>query len=188
MTNNGFRRAGYLAMTSAILSIPFLVLSYQLSQREDIFSYAIQAAMQIAGLFLFIYLAAVLKEYLNHLHSFHEVDNYIDFLITTNLIFSLATVAGLFIPAYENAIERFCFILIVVFGVTQVLFGFKLLHAPDTLKGMLKPYSIFLIATGALIATVVLLPVAVITGAISDVMLGTIFFQATGQTPQDEIE
>jgi len=188
LTGNDFRRAGYLAMTSAILSIPFLVLSYQLSQREDIISNAIQACMQLTGLFLFIYLAAALKKYLNHCHSFHEVDNYIDFLITTNLIISLATVAGLFLPAYEIAIDRFCFILIVVFGVTQVLFGFKLLRAQDTPRGMLKPYSIFLIATGTLIATMVLLPAAVITGAISDVVLGTIFFQATSRTLQDENE
>jgi len=188
LTSKHFRRAGYLAMTSAILSIPFLVLSYQLSQREDIISNVIQASMQLAGLFLFIYLAAVLKKYLHHFHSFHEVDNYIDFLITTNLIFSLATIAGVFMPAYEIAIDRFCFILIVVFGVTQVLFGLKLLRAQDTLRGMLKPYSIFLVATGALIATVALLPAAVITGAISDVMLGTIFFQAPGQTHRDEIE
>ncbi len=188
MTSNSFRRAGYLAMTSAILSIPFLVLTYQLSQREDVVSYALQAAMQLVGLFLFIYLAALLKRYLNQLHSFHDVDNYIDFLITTNLIFSLATVAGLFIPAYEMAIERFCFILIVVFGIVQVLFGLKLLRATDVLKGMLKPYSILILVTGGLISTVVFLPVAVLTGAIADVMLGTLFFQATGQTTQDSVE
>jgi hypothetical protein len=188
VTSNSFRRAGYLAMTSAILSIPFLVLTYQLSQREDVAAYALQAAMQLVGLFLFIYLAALLKKYLNQYHSFHDVDNYIDFLITTNLIFSLATVAGLFIPAYEIAIERFCFMLIVVFGIVQVLFGFKLLRAPDILKGMLKPYSICTLITGALIATVVFLPVAVLTGAIADVMLGTLFFQATGQTTHDSVE
>lgn len=175
-------------MTSAILSIPFLVLSYQLSQRENATADAIQAAMQLVGLFLFIYLAAMLKRFLNRCHSFHDVDNYIDFMITTNLIVSLATIAGLFITAYEVAIERFCFILIVVFGVAQLLFGLKLLRAPDILKGMLKSYSIFILLTGALIVTVVFLPVAVITGAISDVMLGTIFFQATGQTARDDIE
>jgi hypothetical protein len=53
---------------------------------------------------------------------------------------------------------------------------------------MLKPYGIFTIITGALIASVIFLPAAVITGAISDVMLGTIFFQATGQTARDGIE
>ncbi len=188
MTRNGFRRAGYLAMTSAILSIPFLVLSYQFSQREDVASNGVLAAIQLVGLFLFVYLAAMLKKLLNQRHSFHDVDNYIDFLITTNLIFSLATVAGLFIPVYESAIERFCFILIVVFGVTQVLFGFKILRAPDSARGMLRPYGIFTIITGGLVASVALLPAAVITGAIADVVLGTIFFQATGRTTRDGIE
>jgi len=69
-------------------------------------------------------------------------------------------------------------LLVASFGVGQLLFGIKLFQVPDSLHGMLKPFSFFTIFTGILIATIFLLPLASLTGAIADVMLGTIFFKA----------
>jgi ABC-type proline/glycine betaine transport system permease subunit len=62
--------------------------------------------------------------------------------------------------------------------VGQLLFGIKLFQLPDSLQGMLKPYCFFTILTGILIATIFLIPLASLTGAIGDVLLGTIFFKA----------
>lgn len=178
MTDKKLRWAGLLAMTSAVLGIPFMILSYYLNDRDDLLAHALQATTYLVGLFLFIYLASFLKRLLNTRHSFYDVDNYIDFLITTNLIMVMAGIAGLFLPALEEPLNLFSILLIIAFGVAHILFGFKLLKLSDSLKGMLKPYCFFTIATGVLISSIVLIPFGVITGAITDVMLGTIFFQA----------
>ena len=178
MTDRTLKWAGFLAMTSAVLGIPVLILSYYLSERDDLLAHALQATMHLAGLMLFICLASFLKRLLNTRHSFHEVDNYIDFLITINLVLCTAVIAALFLPSLEGPLNLYSILLIVAFGVGHLFLGFKLLKLSDSLKGMLKPYCLFTIATGILISSVVLMSYGAITGAIADVMLGTIFFQA----------
>lgn len=178
MTNRKLILAGFLAMTSALLSIPFLILSENLGERDDLLATAIQTGILLVGIILFTCLALFLKRLLNYRHAFDGADNYIDFLVTTNIIMGCSGIAGLFLPAWEEPLSRFYLLLIIAFGVGHILLGFKLLKLSDPLKGMLKPYCVFTVATGFLIASVYLLSFGVITGAIADVMLGTIFFQA----------
>jgi hypothetical protein len=173
-------------MSSAVLSIPFLILSYYLSDGNIPYAPYYQAVMQLVGLVLFTYLILFLKILLNTFHSFHDTDNYIDFLITTNLFAGIAAIAGLFLPSWTEPLDWFFLLLIAAFGVAQILFGIKLFKVPDTLNGMLRPYCIITIITGLFISTVVFLPLGVVTGAISDVMLGTIFFQAA-RKPEEPI-
>jgi hypothetical protein len=176
--------AGFLAMTSAVLSIPFLIVSYYISDGDIPFAPYYQTAMQVVGLFLFIYLTWFLKKFLNSRYSFHETDNYIDFLIATNLFAGIAVIAGLYLPSWAEALDWFSLLLIAAFGVAQILFGIKLLTLPHILNGMLRPFCFMTITTGLFTSTVVFLPVGVVTGAIADVMLGTIFFQAAVKTEE----
>jgi hypothetical protein len=175
-------------MSSAVLSIPFLILSYYLSDGDILYAPYFQAIMQLVGLVIFTCLTWFLKKLLNTLHSFHDTDNYIDFLIMTNLFAGIAAIAGMFLPPWEKALDWFSLLQIAAFGVAQIIFGIKLLKLPDTLNGMLRPFCIITIITGLFISTVVLLPLGVVTGAIADVMLGTIFFQAAGKTDQPVAE
>jgi hypothetical protein len=127
---------------------------------------------------LFIYLNTFLKRFLNLRFAFHETDNYIDFLITITIFLTIAGIGALYLPTLAEPLELFSLLLLVSFGVGQLLFGIKLFSVPDSLQGMLKPFCLFAILTGLLIATIFLLPLASLTGAIADVMLGTIFFRA----------
>jgi uncharacterized membrane protein (DUF485 family) len=165
-------------MTSAILSIPFLLLSHHFYQNDEQGYTFFLTLIQLAGLFLFIYLNTFLKRFLNLRFAFHETDNYIDFLITITIFLTIAGIGALYLPTLAEPLELFSLLLLVSFGVGQLLFGIKLFSVPDSLQGMLKPFCLFAILTGLLIATIFLLPLASLTGAIADVMLGTIFFRA----------
>lgn len=178
MTNRRLICAGFLAMTSAVLSVPFLILSESLVERDDFLANVLQTGILLIGLALFTCLAAFLKRLLNTRHAFTGADNYIDFLITTNIIMCCSGIAALFLPAWEKPLSQFYLLLVIAFGVGHILLGFKLFKLSDPLKGMLKPYCIFTIATGFLLSSVYLISFGVITGAIADVMLGTIFFQS----------
>lgn len=182
VTTRKLRIAGFLAMTSAILSIPLLLLSYHFYENDGL-GYALFLTLtQITGLCLFIYLNTFLKRFLNLRFSFHDADNYIDFLITIYVFLTLAGISVLFLPALAEPLEQFSLLLVASFGVGQLLFGIKLFHVPDSLQGMLKPFCFFTIFTGIFIATIFLLPLASLTGALADVVLGTIFFK-TGEKP-----
>jgi hypothetical protein len=187
VTTRKLRLAGFLAMTSAVLSIPLLLLSYHYYENDEPGYALFLTVTQLAGLCLFIYLNSFLKKFLNLRFTFHETDNYIDFLITIDVFLTLAGIGALFLPTLAVPLEQFSFLLILSFGVGQLLFGIKLFHVPDSLHGMLKPFCFFTILTGILIATIFLLPLASVTGALADVMLGTIFFKAceTGEIASD---
>jgi len=165
-------------MTSAVLSIPVMLLSYHYYDNDEP-GYALFLTLtQIVGLSLFIYLNLFLKKFLNQRFSFHDTDNYIDFLITINVFLTLAGIGSLVLPALAQPLAQFSLLLIISFGVGQLFFGLKLLHVPDSLQGLLKPFCFFTLLTGILIATIFLFPLASLTGALGDVILGTIFFNA----------
>ncbi len=168
-------------MTSAILSIPLLLLSNHFYNNDEQGYAFFLSFTQLAGLCLFIYLNSLLKKFLNLRFSFHKTDNYIDFLITINVFLALAGIGALILPALAEPLEQFSLLLIVSFGVGQLLFGIKLFQLPDSLHGMLNPFCLLTILTGIFIATIFLLSLASLTGALADVMLGTIFFKAAGK-------
>ncbi|MRR06288.1 MAG: hypothetical protein EG828_05000 [Deltaproteobacteria bacterium] len=184
MTTRNLRLAGFLAMASAVLSIPLLLLSHHFYQNDAQGYTLFLTLIQLVGLFLFIYLNSFLKKFLNLRFAFHETDNYIDFLITITVFLTLASIGALYLPTLAEPLELFSLLLLVSFGVGQLLFGIKLFSVPDSLQGMLKPFCLFAILTGLLIATLILLPLASLTGALADVMLGTIFFRA-GRKPEE---
>jgi peptidoglycan biosynthesis protein MviN/MurJ (putative lipid II flippase) len=67
-------------------------------------------------------------------------------------------------------------VVLVLLGIVQVQFGNRLLKLSNNLDGMLKPFCYANMATGILLATVVLIPLSIPVSALSDLMLGTIFF------------
>jgi hypothetical protein len=76
---------------------------------------------------------------------------------------------------------------LIGFGILSIMFGTRLLRLSGDLYGLLKPFCYVTIGSGICLVTVFLLPVAILTGAVADVILGVIFFRAAEQTPQDEM-
>jgi hypothetical protein len=184
VTTKHLRMAGFLAMTSAILGIPALLISYYLATTELQADALLLAAVQLLGLFLFTALTLSFKKLLNSRFLYHRADNYFDFLVATYLFYTAASISSLFLPSLQKPLDLFSMLLVCAIGVAQVLLGINLFQLPDSLYGMRKPYCLLNIITGVLVASIVLLPIGVIIGAIADVMLGTIFFQAAAQPDQ----
>jgi len=67
----------------------------------------------------------------------------------------------------------------IIGGVIHILFGIRILHLPEDLFGLLKPFSYLSIAIGICSVTFILLPLGLIIEAVSYVILGMIFFRAT---------
>jgi len=173
--------AGWLAMISAFMSIPLLYLSYRLEGRLDITALGIQAVMQIAGTLLFVALILYLRKLLNAHFGFHDTDRSIGLMLKAGVTAGALTVLSLcFTPMRETAALA-VIVILVAQGVVQAQFGWKLLKLPHDLGGMLKPFCYANMATGIMLASVVLLPVGVLVSAIADLMLGTIFFNLARQ-------
>ena len=176
MNHRALLTAGWLAMISAFVSIPLTYFSFRLDGKVDSLSTGIQIAIQIAGALLFVAITLYLKKLLNTRFRFHDTDKNIDLMIVANVVASVVIVILLYFPHLKESLELAVLVVVVFQGLVQMNFGYKLLKLQDDLDGMLKPFCYLNITTGVLIASIILIVVGVVVSAISDVMLGTIFF------------
>ena len=169
MTTKRLKIAGYLAMTSALLALPWFLFIFNIANRNDPFIKAAEASMLVGGLALLIYLQLTFQQLLHLRYAFHQ---------------TAASLLGLAIPELAAAVRMFSLIMLVVFGILHMMFGTWLLQLPGSLGGMHRPYCYLNIVTGFALATIMLLPLGMLTRIIADVMLGTIFLQAVGHHPR----
>ena len=181
MTRRHLVTSGWLAMTSAVLTIPWFFLTVVFADRgEALFIFA-QGGMLTFGTVLLVYLLITFRRLLHENYAFHAADAVIAFLVGINIAAAAVGLFELAVPSRENASEIISIVLVVAIGIMQIMFGVKLLRLSDDLKGLHKPYCYLNIITGFCLATVVLLPAGIVASAVTDIMLGTIFFQSAKQ-------
>lgn len=178
--------AGRLSMFSAFASLPAAFLSWKLEGRVDGTATLIQTAMQSAGTALFVIITLLLKKLLNEHFRFHETDSSLDWMIRANVVAGLLAMIALWSHELKDTLGLAILVMVLVQGVVQVRFGYRLLRLPDNLGGLLRPFGYCNMLTGILLASVVLLVVGVVVSAIADLMLATIFFHAAGRLHSPE--
>jgi hypothetical protein len=184
LTRKAMITAGWLAMISAFVSIPLFYLSYRLEGRIDATASTIQTIMQIAGTLLFVAILHYFRKLLNAHFMYHDTDRSIGLMIKAGVIAGALTVLSLNFTPLRETTALAVIVILVAQGLVQVQFGYKLLNLPHDFGGMLKPFCYANMVTGIMIASVVLIPAGVLVSAITDLMLGTIFFNVARQTEE----
>jgi hypothetical protein len=108
-------------------------------------------------------------------------------MIWGNVALAILNLLSLGSGQMESFMEILTVAALIVFGILSIMFGTRLLRLSGNLYGLLKPFCYLTIGSGICLVTVFLLPVAILAGAVADVILGVIFFRAAEQTPPDEI-
>lgn len=184
MTYRAMLIAGWLSVLSSFVTIPVAYLSWKLEGRIDAKAVLIQSCIQILGILLFLAIILCLKRLLNASFRFHEVDKEISWLIKTNVMAGIITIASLQATDLNDTFGLAAIILIAAQGIVQVRFGYRLLKLNDPIGGMLKSYCYLNMATGVCIASLILILVGMVLSAVSDLMLGTIFFYMASRSRQ----
>lgn len=175
MTAKALKIAGLLAMASAFLSLPAAYLSFWLDGQSDKYVNGIQTLIQAVGTLLFLAIVLNLKRFLNHFYKFHDTDKNIALMVMASMTAG-AVVIGMFtFPALKESLGSVVIAILVVQGLVQAQFGYKLLNLPDDLGGVLKPFCYANMATGILLVSIILIPIGILASALADLMLGTIF-------------
>jgi hypothetical protein len=104
-------------------------------------------------------------------------------VIWGNVILSVLGLLSLGSRRAEFLVSILSIAAFIPFGILAIMFGVRLLLIPDKLYGLMKPFSYTLIVGGVCFITVILSPAGYITSAVSDVILGIIFFRAAEQPP-----
>lgn len=182
MTPGTLKFAGLTAMASAFLTVPLVYLSLRLQGMNDSYGSVIQAIIQIFGTILFIVIVRYLKKFLHFFFSFRDTDRSIDLMILASILTGVLSLGVVTFPAVKESLESAVIVILVALGLVQVQFGFRLLKLSSGLGGLLRPFCYANMAAGIFLASVVLMPLSIIVSALSDLMLGTIFFNMSRLT------
>ena len=183
-TARRLKMAGYLAMASALMTLPWFMFTYTVADRNDPVIRAVEATVLVGGLALCIYLLLTFRQLLHRRYAFHAADKTISLIIQATITQTANSLLGLAIPELSAAVRMMGLVWLVIVGILHMMFGIWLLQLPASLGGMHRPYCYLNIVTGFAFATILLLPLGMMTGSIADVMLGTIFLQSVGPRPR----
>lgn len=170
-----------LAMASAVLTLPMFLYSMQLEGRHDESARTVQLLLQGGGTSIFVALIATLRGFLGRNCAFRKGDAIILALILLNLLYAAASSAPLFIPEMGERLQPVLAALVILLGIAQAGLGMRLFALDNDLGGMKRPYCWLNIVTGVCLASLLLIPLGIVTSAVGDVMLATIFLQEAGR-------
>jgi hypothetical protein len=185
LTRGRLATAGRLAMVSALLTVPWIVLTLFLAEKDGVGLRAGQTVLLLAGTVIYVFLMATLRRLFHEKYAYVGTDAIIALLIKANVVSAVVSAAGLVVPALESSLAVFGIIVAAFLGILQLLFGLRLFTFPDPLRGLHRPYCWLNIVTGFCVAVIVLLPIGMVASAVADVMLGTIFFQAAREAKKE---
>lgn len=186
ITKEQLNLAGWLSIANALFAIPSITMSWFLESMEGSGAKLSQAILTIVGLGLFLYIITSLKKLLNDRFQFHDVDIYISLLIWGNIALSALSLLSLGSKGLEVVMNVLLIVAFIFFGILSIMFATRLLRIPGNLYGLLKPYCYITIGSGICFIMVFLAPLGIIAGAVTDVILGVIFFRAAEQPPPIE--
>jgi hypothetical protein len=183
ITKEKLTRAGWISIANALFTVPAIAMSFYLESTEGTEARFAQAVLIVVSLALFVYILSSLKQLLNVRFRFHDVDIYISYLLWGNLSLSLFLFLALANKEFESAVSILSILAYIFFGILSILFAKRLFRIPYSLYGLLKPYCYITIVSGACFIAIILIPVGILTGAVTDFILGIIFFRAAEQPP-----
>lgn len=176
--------AGWLAVSSVILTIPALALSifsgFMAGTSGSTSVVLTVAEMAVSGVNLLITVAVLLcfKNLLNSYLNITSVDFTIKLLVAANVVLVSLSIAAMPFAPLDFIVGVASLVLLVPYGIIHTVFGVKVLRVDDELYGLRTPFAILTIITGICFATVVLLLIGVVTSMIWGVLMAIIFFRA----------
>jgi len=186
LTSKLMKTAGWLAMASAFLTLPIVYLSFRLEGMTDSSGEIIQTFIQAGGTLLFLAIILCLKKLLNAVFNFHDTDTNIALMVMASMVTGVLTIGIFSFPTLKESLQSAVIVVLVAMGIVQAQFGYRLLRLSNNLGGLLRPFCYANMATGVFLASVVLIPLSIIASALSDLMLGTIFFNLSRLMNSDD--
>lgn len=176
-----FRLAGLGAFLNALLTLPVFYLSLRLEEGSDPTSLATQISLQWLSIFVSSLVTYALMRYFRTCHATSRFDGILGSMIFFSVIAGGIFTAARVAPRLAEQLNILLLATAILQGILLVRFGWMLVSSPVMFGRYLRWYGWFSLVTGVCLLSIVLLPVALVTGAISDLLLGTIFMNTNGQ-------
>jgi hypothetical protein len=100
-------------------------------------------------------------------------------VIAGNIYVAVVNLLSGLLPAFDTATGIMTVVAIVPVGIAYIVMGIKVQNAAPLLPGPARGFSYTTIASGVCFASVLLLPLGLLTNIASDVLLAMVFFKAS---------
>jgi hypothetical protein len=178
-----FRIAGCFSIANAVLSLPLFVASVLTGVAEatgtisGLTSRIITSVMSILMYPIAIYILVALRKLFEQRYGYRGVSRILTTFIYISGVLMVASALGVISSATEAAAAILSVIGLIVMGIMSVVYGIKLLSFDQELYGFRKLYAGTSIAAGVCYATVLLIPLGLLVGIASNIILAIIFFR-----------
>ncbi|GAB4300852.1 MAG: hypothetical protein Fur0034_13950 [Desulfuromonadia bacterium] len=177
-----FRLAGLGAFLNALLTLPVFYMSLRLEEgSEDPTSLAIQISLQWLSIFVSSLVTYALIQYFRTCHATSRFDDILGSMIFFSVIVGGIYTAARIAPRLTEQLNILLLATAILQGILLVRFGWMLVSSSVMFGRYISGYGWLSLVTGVCLLSIVLLPVALVTGAISDLLLGTIFMNTDGR-------
>ncbi|KPK56417.1 MAG: hypothetical protein AMS22_01120 [Thiotrichales bacterium SG8_50] len=170
--------AGWLSLGYAVLGVPYAVSSLSGAVSDAPFMAGLMDAMTVALTLVWVHLLLVLRRLLESRFALSGIAKYINSAISLTVVL---TVLSLFLgdeAASELGAAFIAFVILLVpYGVVMALLGWRILSIQHPYD-YLRPFAWITVASGVLMATVVLVVLSMVLDVISAGLLGLVFFRA----------
>lgn len=139
---------------------------------------------------LAIYVLVMFRRLINEKYNFHEINTLITVVIWWNIITQVLGITLkiylLFLaPLSELAMSlimlSFVVIMMLSGGTIDILIAVKLMKIKDSVSDVLRVYIYLTLATGIMMVSLILSPLALLLAPVSSVLLAIIFFKEKEQ-------
>lgn len=179
MTKRQLEIAGSLALASGILTIPLVLFELATATAELRLLSDVLALLQTG---LAVYLFVTFRELLHERFGFFEADGAIGFLVAASVVvFGFSLLRHLpKTPTLDTLLGLASTLAAAGLGVGSLVFGLRLLRLPHRPR-QFRLLAYTNVALGVCLASIVLLPLAIVVSVVADVLMGLIFFEAARQ-------
>lgn len=184
--SENYTAAGWLAITSAILSVPLMVLSIIQFVKHSIRSVLMPIGILLLIVITLLTLYAIYKfgKMLNKRHNFHLVDTLIIIIIAGGILITLERI--LFRIMFPVALVPLLILLAMTgipLSIIGILFSVRLMQLDHDLNGMLKPIAYTYMAASICFLTIILSDFGLLFMIAFNVFMGIALIKAGEEKP-----
>ena len=185
LTYSHLRLAGWLAIVSAIITLPVFMLSIvayipDWADQSRLLGF-VNTLLYIVHAGMYAYILLTFRDYLR-LHSrFTQVGMLINIIVAVNVVSAVLQVLAFIFSDFTAVSSTLSFLLLFPFGIVTIVLGLRLFRLKDALFGLRNPLCYLLIFTGVAITSVILLIPGILLGLVLDVLLGIVLIRAADE-------
>jgi hypothetical protein len=184
MEKNRFATAGLISIIMAIMTLPgsFMHLMIDIKHIRWVLPYSV--GLDFVSLGMGIYVLLKVREWLNVIYEFHDVDTIIPMILVGNVVIVPVTTAARIYGFGESM-----FYLVPVYAVLaglsilMIIFSARFLRVEGRMRGLKKPIAYIGISIAVCFLTFILIPLGMVLGMAYNLLIGL----ALLQSPPEEV-